>query len=212
MRSTHYLASLAGHSEFKTAGNMREAERQKHLPLLYSQLCFKILSPASDAKPCFYARSCVLSMIRKIVYLLFISSGQEDSPFSSHEPRGWARASLWRKRGLGREWKTVIIKCQRVLPLHFSGISWSTINFSSSNSPSLITFCLEPAAIVVSSFMSVSLPTPTDIVVMPLPWICLVYWVKSSSRSVLIPSVKKTKSFSTYRTREIYHGLGRGEV
>lgn len=25
MRSTHYLASLAGHREFKTAGNMREA-------------------------------------------------------------------------------------------------------------------------------------------------------------------------------------------
>lgn len=25
MRSTHYLPSLAGHSEFKTVGNMREA-------------------------------------------------------------------------------------------------------------------------------------------------------------------------------------------
>ena len=60
------------------------------------------------------------------------------------------------------------------LPLHSAGAMFSMMYFSSSNSSSRNTLFGEEA-MVASSVAFVSLPTPTAIVLMPLPLICLVY-------------------------------------
>jgi len=87
------------------------------------------------------------------------------------------------------------------LPLHSEGTNFSIMYFSSSNSSSWITL-FGDEAMVLSSLRSVPLPTPTEIVSIPLALICCEYGVRSSSWSVFFPSVKKIKSFVTLKTKK----------
>ena len=88
-----------------------------------------------------------------------------------------------------------------LLPLHSAGTNFSIMYFSCSNSSSWITL-FGDEAMVLSSLRSVPLPTPTEIVSMPLALIRCEYGDRSSPRSVFFPSVKKIKSFVTLKPKE----------